>query len=91
MIIDGLSLLNKYKQCRRYKRSFKDLTASIIGLLLCSDDRYFSVTVESDGDDPTLIQNLITSLLDSAKMDDDNHQRELNNIPQNSELMTLTP
>lgn len=59
-------------------------------LISHADSRYFPVTIESDAD-PTLIQNLITSLLDSAKTDDDNHQRELNNVPQNSELVTLTP
>jgi hypothetical protein len=59
-------------------------------VLSCSDSRYFPVTVESDPD-PTLIQNLIASLLDSAKTDDDNHQRELNNVPKDSELVTLTP
>src|SRR5436305_15140658 len=52
--------------------------------------RYFLVTVESEPDS-TLIQNLITSLLDSAKVDDEDHQRKLNNVPQNSELITLTP
>jgi len=55
-----------------------------------ADSRYFPVTVESDPD-PILIQNVITSLLDSAKTDDDNHQQELNNVPKNSELVTLTP
>jgi hypothetical protein len=58
-----------------------------------TDRRYFPVTVEPElsEPDPTLIQNLITSLLDSARTDDDNHQRELNNVPKNSELVTLTP
>ena len=59
-------------------------------LLSQADSRYFPITVESDAD-PTLIQNLITNLLDSAQTDGENHQRELNNVPKNSELATLTP
>lgn len=55
-----------------------------------ADSRYFPVTVESEPDS-TLIQNLITSLLNNAKTKDENHQRELNKVPENSELVTLTP
>src|SRR5271169_5454711 len=59
-------------------------------LLSSTDSRYFPVTVESEPD-PTLIQNLITSFLNSAKTDDDNHQGGLNKVYQNSGLVGLTP
>src|SRR5436305_9491255 len=66
--------MKKCDNCRRYRSSFKHNIASIINHLyhMLTIIKYFFVIVESKLDS-ILIQNLIMSLLDNVKANDENH------------------